>query len=364
MKSNFEKISVEIYGESHSEKIGVIIKGIRPKLQLSLSEVKSLLSRRKSKDGSWATKRQEEDGFIIVSGLKDLGGRYEVEGDICFEIANGNVKPSDYELTKFRPSHADYTAFIKDGKVSAGGGRFSGRMTAPLCIAGGIAEELLYTLGIDATAYISSIGKVQGASYLNTSACLDGIDNETIKRIKSSDFPLLDDSFKEDMLNEINSALNSGDSVGGTVECVVTGLHAGMIGDALFEGLEGKIAYSVYGVPAVKGVEFGGGFEISKMRGSEANDAFYMDGRRVKTVTNFSGGINGGITNGMPVTLRVAIRPTPSIFKEQKTVSTDFQDTTLTLKGRHDACIVPRAVPCIESAVALAIFDEILKSGV
>lgn len=365
MRSNFEKLKIEIYGESHAPEIGVSIDGIPKGCELTLANVDALLERRRSHGEVWATPRKEDDIPEIVGGLTRTESGYLVDGIIQMRIKNANVRPKDYAntLSVPRPSHADYAAYAKDGKISSGGGRFSGRLTAPLCIAGGIAQELLESAGIRVCAYISELAGIVGKGYKNTeNIALFGIDKDKEKQIKSSDFPLYDQGAKDDMQSKIKLAASEGDSVGGVVECVVTGLEAGMFGDALFEGLEGKIAYSVYAVPAVKGVEFGSGFDLANKRGSEANDGYKIVNGKVVTSTNNSGGINGGISNGMPIALRVAIKPTPSISKTQRSVELEsMKECELNIKGRHDACIVPRAVPCVESAVSLAILDEMLK---
>ncbi|MDE5601027.1 MAG: chorismate synthase [Clostridia bacterium] len=375
MKGNFEKLQIEIFGESHADEIGVRLGGIPNGCTLTLDQMNNLLERRRSRGGVWATPRKEADEPIVVGGLKKTNDGYVVDGEIDVRIKNTNVRPNDYAGTASansdstnaqcvpRPSHADFVAYVKYGKISSGGGRFSGRMTAPLCIAGGIAEELLLSADIRVCAYISSVGGVQGASYKTSKdVALNGVNVDEEQRIKNSDFPLLDESVRGDMESVIRNAASEGDSVGGTIECVVSGLEAGMFGDALFEGLEGKIAYSLYAIPAVKGVEFGSGFELAHMKGSEANDSFAVQKDKVTTATNHSGGINGGICNGMPLTVRVAVRPTPSIFKTQKSVDlASMTECELNIKGRHDSCIAIRAVPCVESAVALALLDEVLK---
>ena len=365
MKSNFEKLQIEIYGESHAPEIGVRIGGIPNGCELALNCVDNLLERRRSHGEAWATPRKEDDVPEIVGGLIKCENGYRVDGTVELCIKNSNVRPNDYAntLSVPRPSHADYAAYAKDGKISSGGGRFSGRMTAPLCIAGGIAQELLEFGDISITAYISEIAGIKGKSYKDDERiALHGLSLGEEKRIKASAFPLLEETDKDEMQEAIKRVSLLGDSVGGVIECVVTGLQAGEFGDALFEGLESKIAYSLYAIPAVKGVEFGRGFDLACMCGSEANDGFEVHGERVRTTSNNSGGINGGISNGMPLLLRVAIKPTPSISKAQRSV--DLETATeqeLKIKGRHDACIVPRAVPCVESAVALALLDELLK---
>lgn len=365
MKAVFKHLKVDIYGESHAPEIGVKIGGIPVGCELTLKCVKNLLSRRQSSAGVWSTPRKEADEPVILSGLEKSDCGYTVSGEINICIKNANVRPDDYKNIAVvpRPSHADYAAYARDGKISGGGGRFSGRMTAPLCIAGGIAQELLDSIGIRVCAYISSIGDVEGASYKTVErVALHGISSDEENRIKTSSFALLDESFYAQMEDCIKAAASSGDSVGGTVDCVIQGVDAGMLGDAMFDGLEGKIAYAVYAIPAVKGMEFGAGFDIAKLRGSEANDPFAISDSRVETLTNNSGGINGGISNGMPITLRAAFRPTPSIALKQRSVNLeDGTECELNVKGRHDSCIVPRAVPCIESAVSLALLDEILS---
>ncbi len=365
MRSNFEKLKIEIYGESHAPEIGVRLGGVLDGCELSLRCVDNLLERRKSRGELWATPRKEEDAPRIVSGLRKCGSTYVTDGEIEVKIVNGNFRPDDYRntVTVPRPSHADYAAYAKDGRISSGGGRFSGRMTAPLCIAGGIAQELLESAGIRVCAYISEIAGVKGGSYKDDDKlALSGIDGECEKRLKASVFPLLDESVKQDMQDKIRLAAADGDSVGGVIECAVTGIEAGLLGDALFEGLESKIAYSLFAVLAVKGVEFGGGFGLCDMRGSAANDGYTVKDGRIVTLSNRSGGINGGISNGMPLLMRVAIKPTPSIASAQRSVDlVTMTGQELKIKGRHDACIVPRAVPCVEAAVSLALLDELLK---
>lgn len=365
MKAGFEKFNLEIYGESHAPEIGVILDGIPTGTELTLSCVKNLLARRKSVGGVWATPRKEEDEPEIVSGLTRTGDTYTVNGKIEIKIKNNNVRPKDYDetLTTPRPSHADYAAYKKDGRISSGGGRFSGRMTAALCVAGGIAQELLEGAGVRICAYISELAGIVGRGYeTDTAIALNGLSEEEEKSIKSSSFPLLGENVREAMQEEIKRAASDGDSVGGVIECVVTGLEAGMLGDALFCGLEGKIAYGIYAIPAVKGVEFGNGFGLASARGSIANDGFIIKDGEVVTATNHGGGINGGISNGMPVIFRVAVKPTPSISKPQRSVNLAYMtECVISVKGRHDACIVPRAVPCVEACTALALLDEALK---
>lgn len=350
-------LDVEVYGASHAKAIGVKIKGIPAGIVIDGDAIDGLLSRRRAVRAPWSTPRIEKDEYLFTSGVRDG----VTDGDtIEAEIFNTDVRSGDYGefMNVPRPSHADYAAMVKDGttEVAPGGGRFSGRLTAPLCIAGGIAEGILKEKGIFVCAYVSSVGKADGRSYK------DGVPSKE-EVLEAQRMPLPAITGREEMLEEIMRAASSGDSVGGTVECVVYGLPAG-IGDSMTDGMESAIAASVYGVPAVKGVEFGDGFSLSRMRGSEANDPFAYENGKVVTLTNRSGGINGGITNGMPLTLRVALRPTPSIAKEQRSVNVlTGENVILKIKGRHDACIVPRAAAAVESAVALAVLDKILAEG-
>ncbi len=348
---NGKNISVEIFGESHSDNIGVKVKGF-PKFKIDQDKLNLFLQRRKAKSGVFSTSRIEDD-LPIFEGI--ING--EISGEFSAIIENKNTKSNDYDnlIGKPRPSHADYAWYLKDGVTQfTGGGRFSGRLTAPLCVAGGIAKQYLEGLGINVYAYIKSIANLNGKSYKNCQ-----INKQELESLVSSiSFPSLDNSDK--MINEIKKAKEEGDSLGGVVECIVFGMKPA-IGDNLFDGLEGKIASLIYSIPAVKGVEFGDGFELSKQLGSIANDPIVIQNGEIRLAKNSAGGINGGITNGENITLSVAFRPTPSISKPQKTVDlVNKTNTIIQIKGRHDACIVPRAVPCVESAVALAVLDEIL----
>ncbi len=351
MRANFERIKLEIFGTSHSDEMSVRLGGLPGSVGIPTDSVSRMLDRRRARSCAWSTPRLEKDEAEFISGVKVDGDIMTVEDEVAAIIKNGNVRQADYSNTIPRPSHADYAAYVRDGKIESGGGRFSGRLTAPLCVAGAIAEAMLENEGIKICAYIRSIGDVELGAYE------EGIDYDALK---SRDFPCLGDD--KEALRVISEAAAKGDSVGGTIECVVTGVKAGAIGEAMFEGLEGKIAYSVFGVPAVKGVEFGDGFALARLRGSSANDAFEVKDGHIVTSTNRSGGINGGIANGMPIVVRAALRPTPSISIAQKSVDlAKVEPCELIVKGRHDACIVPRAVPCIESAVALAVLDEAIK---
>ncbi len=346
---NGKNISVEIYGESHSEKIGAIVKGL-PTFTFDSQKLSDYIGRRKASKNAFSTTRIEEDIPVFKNADNQT-----ISGDFSFEIYNKNVKSGDYNelYAKPRPSHADYASYLKDGTLDfTGGGRFSGRLTVPLVVVGGILKQYLETKGIFVESFVSKIGSVNCLSYKNTN-----INREFLLENRDNAFNVL--SKKDEVLREIENAKLDGDSVGGIVECIVYGLQAGL-GDNLFEGLEGKIASLVYSVPAVKGVEFGSGFEFSSMLGSQANDQLSITGGKIKLLSNNNGGINGGISNGENVTLSVAIKPTPSISKKQQTVDLiSKENCEIEIKGRHDSCIVPRVAVCIESAVIIALVDEL-----
>lgn len=352
---NGKKISVEIYGASHAEKIGVKIKGLKRGDKFSLKNLNALMERRKAKSAVYSTTRGEKDEVVFVKGEKNgtLTGR-----PLVAEIYNKTMRSKDYgdSLVLPRPSHADYVGYVKYGEEfdHRGGGKFSGRLTAPMCICGGILLDLLREKGVTIHAYIKSIGKVVGKGYEDIK-----VEEFDFSKLNES-FPLLDESVKEDMLKEIKSAKENLDSVGGVIECVITGVKAGE-GEFMFDSIESIISHLAFAVPAVKGIEFGLGFGFSKSKGSEVNDAFYFDENgKVKTKTNNNAGINGGISNGSPITFRVAIKPTPSIGVEQDTINLNTkQNDKIKIVGRHDACIAVRAVPVVESIASIAIYDII-----
>ena len=349
---NGNKLKIEIFGASHSEEIGVKVNGFDGE-KIDLTELQKFVDRRKAKKTSYSTKRLEEDKVIVEYGVE----KDKLSKEFKAVIKNQNQNSKDYSslIKTPRPSHADYVAYSKygDGYDYRGGGKFSGRLTAPMCIAGGICKQILSEKGVEISAYISQIGSVKGKSYKNTD--IENIDLTKLNKY----FPLLDESVKEDMLNQIESAKNDLDSVGGVIECVIKGVPVGT-GEYMFDSLESVISSLAFAVPAVKGIEFGTGFDLASMRGSGANDAFYYDNDKVKTKTNNNGGINGGIANGMPITFRVVIKPTPSIAKEQDTIDIESKkNVKISIGGRHDACITPRAVAVIESISAIAIYDSL-----
>ena len=343
-------ITLTIFGQSHSEAVGMVLEGIPAGCEIDFERINAFMKRRAPGRNEFSTPRREADEPEFLSGFK---GNLTCGTPICAVIRNKDTRSGDYGniRTVPRPGHADLTAFIKYGEAHdhAGGGHFSGRLTAPLCIAGAICIQLLEKEGIDVMARIASVGGISDRGELT--------DN-----LGQKEFPVVDDLQGEKMRECIAQARSDGDSVGGTIECMVTGLPAGL-GDPIFDGMENRIARIVFGIPAVKGIEFGAGFAAAEMRGSENNDSFLLENGRIVTETNHSGGILGGITNGMPLVFRAAVKPTPSIAKAQKSVDlTTMQETELRIKGRHDPCIVPRAVPCMEAAAAVAVYDALLES--
>ncbi len=347
------RLDVEIFGASHSEEIGVCVMGFGTQT-VDLEKLQEFVDRRRAKNTAYSTKRIEDDKIEVQKGLKNG----VIRGKFRAVIKNTSQKSKDYEhlIKTPRPSHADYVAYTKYGDKFdyRGGGKFSGRLTAPMCIAGGICKQALEEKGITINAYISQIGTIKGASYLDTD--IEKIDLANLDK----DFPLLDSAKKQAMLDSIEKARQDLDSLGGVIECVIKGVPVGT-GEYMFDSLESKISHLMFGVPAVKGIEFGSGFNLAQMKGSDANDSFYYDkDGAVKTKTNNNGGINGGIANGMPITFRVVIKPTPSIAKEQDTINlVTKENVKIKIEGRHDACITPRAVPVVEAVSAIAIFDSL-----
>lgn len=355
MSSNYgENLKLSIFGQSHGPGIGMTLDGIPAGLSVDLDALQVFLNRRAPGQNSHSTPRKEADAPEILSGIID---GHTCGAPIAALIRNTNTRSGDYDNLKDcpRPGHADFTAQIKYGgwQDAAGGGHFSGRLTAPLCIAGGLCKQWLEEMGIQISAHIQSIAGVTDGP-----AALDWC-NPALETI-SKDFPVVNPEAGEKMCAAIADAKANGDSVGGVIQCFVTGLPAG-IGEPMFGGVESRISQIIYGVPAVKGVEFGSGFAASVHSGKENNDDFIIQAGKVRTATNHCGGILGGITNGMPLVFRVAIKPTPSISMEQQSISlSKMENTSLVVQGRHDPCIVPRAVPVIEAATAIAIFDMIL----
>ncbi len=351
------KIKITVFGQSHAESIGVTIDGLPTGFSIDTDKVQAFLDRRAPGKNEYSTSRNEADIVEYVSGLAD--GK-TVGAPLTAVIYNKDQHSKDYsELrAKMRPSHADYPANVKFGNSYdvRGGGQFSGRMTAPICIAGAIIMQCLKEKGIYIGAHIASVGNVKDKAFDNTN-----FDIEKLQSAGKKDFPVLDDNAGINMKSLILQAKNNLDSVGGSIECMIVGMPIGS-GEPMFEGLENIISQSVFAVPAVKGIEFGNGFECASLFGSQNNDEYYYDeNKNVKTRTNNAGGICGGMATGMPVSFKVAMKPTPSIGKVQNTVNlVTGENDTLEIKGRHDPCIVPRAVPCIEAAAAIAIAQFVL----
>ena len=348
-----EKIKISVFGESHGGGIGVVIDGLPAGEAIDFDAVLAQMARRAPGRDKTATPRKESDLPRVLSGML---GDVLTGAPLCAVIENTNTRSQDYGdlLAKPRPGHSDYTAYIKYHGANdiRGGGHFSGRITAPLVFAGAVCRQLLERRGIQIAAHIQSVGSIHDKPFDPVA-----VPSALIKRLSASSFALIDESAEEAVRAEIEAARLAQDSVGGTIECAVTGLPAG-VGEPMFDGLEGAIAKAVFGVPAVKGIEFGAGFALAAMRGSRANDAFCYDNGHVVTETNHCGGILGGIANGMPLIFRCAVKPTPSISQPQKTVDLQTgENTVLTIHGRHDPCIVPRAVPVIEAVTALAIIN-------
>lgn len=348
-----ENLKLSIFGQSHGAAIGMTLDGIPAGLPVDFDVLQRFLNRRAPGQNNWSTPRKEEDRPEFLAGV--LEG-FTCGAPIAAVIPNKNTRSGDYANLKDcpRPGHADYTAQIKYGgfQDAAGGGHFSGRLTAPLCIAGGLCKQWLEEMGIRIGARILAIaGETDDTSFDPRNPPLDKI---------GTDFPVLSPDAGQRMREKIAQARSECDSVGGVIQCCITGLPAGL-GEPMFGGVESKIAQIVYGIPAVKGLEFGSGFASAGTRGSGNNDSYTVENGAVQTLTNHAGGILGGITNGMPVMFQVAIKPTPSISRPQQSVSLSKGEVQeLIVKGRHDPCIVPRAVPVVEAAAAIAIFDLVL----
>jgi len=349
-------IKVTIFGQSHSPAIGVCVDGLPSGFRIDFDDLNSFLRRRAPGRGAYTTSRGEPDEPEFISGL--VGG-VTCGAPLTAVIRNTDTRPRDYEQIRDvpRPSHADYSSYMKYGVARdfRGGGAFSGRLTAPLCVVGGICLQLLRQKGIDVAAHIAQIGGVHDRAFDPSGACEDDI-----SVLRAASFPVLDAEAGAKMLLAIEEARLDGDSLGGVVECIATGVPAGL-GEPMFGGLENRLAAIIFGIPAVKGVEFGNGFAAAGLRGSENNDAFVADGGVIRTRTNRHGGILGGISSGMPILFRAAFKPTPSISACQDSVSLSrMENVKLVIAGRHDPCVAPRAVPCVEAAAAIAIYDSLL----
>ena len=350
MKNTFgSAISVTLFGESHGAAIGAVVDGLAPGIRIDEEYINKRLDERRPQ-GKISTSRHEADKYEILSGA--FNG-YTTGTPLTLVIRNENTRSKDYSslLDMPRPSHADYTASVKYRGYQdyRGGGHFSGRITAALVAVGAIIRYALEGKGIYVGTHVAKLHGVCDRGF--------GDIFEDIKTLSCGGFPVLDHDAKEKMIAEAEAAAAVGDSVGGVLESAIIGLPAG-VGEPWFDTLEGVLAHILFSVPAVKGVEFGGGFGLADMYGSEANDAFITDGKTVSTATNNSGGINGGISNGMPLIFRTAVKPTPSIFKKQNTVSLSrMENCELEISGRHDPAIVHRARAVVDAVSAIAVAD-------
>lgn len=342
-------ITVTLFGESHGEQIGVVIDGIAPGIQVDMEFMRKQLNLRKP-HGKISTQRVETDEPHIVSGVfegKTTGT------PICILFENSNIKSKDYSKTKdlMRPGHADFTAMEKYHGFAdyRGGGHFSGRITTPIVAAGAIFIDALKKKGIQIGTHIKQCGTIKDTPFANY--------EEEIAKVNDLIFPVLDKKTAEEMLSFMEKAANEGDSVGGILETVVTGVPAG-VGEPWFDTMESMLAHGIFSIPAVKGIEFGKGFAFATMKGSEANDPFEMSDGVVVTKTNHNGGINGGITNGMPILFNTVIKPTPSIYKEQQTVNLETKENvSFQIQGRHDPAIIHRARVVVDSVTAIVLAD-------
>ena len=358
MSYSFGKnFKVTLFGQSHSEGLGIVIEGISAGYKINKDLIRKNLDRRRPGKNKFSTARKEDDDFKIVSG--------EVDGitcgaPICAIIENKDQRSKDYENLKDRPrpSHADYPAYVKFNGFNdiRGGGQFSGRMTAPIVIAGSIAEDLLLKRGIKIYSRIKSLGQAS-----DIELDLKEIKEEKFSVLKNEDFPVFHDEAREKMQEEILKEKEEGDSLGGIVETFILNMPAG-IGEPFFDSLESVISHAVFSVPGIRGIEFGSGFEAAKMWGSSHNDEYYYENGEVKTKTNNHGGIIGGLSSGMPIIFRTAVKPTSSIAKRQNTISLrDKKNVDLEIVGRHDPSIVHRALVAIEMISAIAILDLVME---
>lgn len=348
-----DKIKLSIFGESHGEAIGCVIDGLPAGIKIDMNAVYKDMQRRAPGKDKTATPRLEKDIPHILSGMLD---NVTTGAPLAMVIENTNTKSGDYSnlMTVPRPGHSDYPAYVKYGGNNdiRGGGHFSGRLTAPLVFAGSVAKQILSQKGVTIGAHIKQIGSVCDAV-----SDLNKTDKSLLDTLSSSTFSLIDETKEQAMRDEIEKARLSLDSVGGIIECFAVGLPVG-IGGNMFDTVEGKLASILFGVPAVKGVEFGIGFGFADKRASEVNDQYEIKNGRVATLSNNNGGVLGGMTDGAPLSVSVAIKPTPSIAKKQKSVNLlTMENAELEIHGRHDPCIVVRAVPVIECAVALGLLD-------
>ncbi len=347
--------TITSFGESHGRCVGIIIDGCPAGLAITEADIQKEVDKRKPGIGVMATRRAEEDKVEIFSGI--FNGT-TTGAPVCLLIWNKDIDSREYERTRFlpRPGHADYTAFMKYGGFNdfRGGGRFSGRITASLVMAGALAKKLLNLVGIEVLAHTIAIGGIKAKP---------GTFEEIRGNVEINPVRCADPEAAEEMVRAIEKAKQEGDSVGGIIEGVALNVPVGL-GEPVFDTLDGDLAKALFAIPAVKGVEFGSGFSAAGKRGSENNDPFIIRDNKIVTKTNNAGGILGGISNGMPIVVRVAVKPTSSIAKSQETVNMEsMESASLTIKGRHDACIVPRAVVVVEAMIAVTLCDFAMRAG-
>lgn len=351
------KLKVSIFGESHGVGIGITIDGLPSGFEIDMDSVMKEMARRAPGKSNLSTARKEGDKPEILSGF--FNGK-TTGTPLCAIIRNSDMHSQDYGKLKdlMRPGHSDYPGYIRYNGFNdyRGGGHFSGRITAPLVFAGAVCKQILESRGITVGSHVKSIEDIQDKSFYDVE-----LSKKILKELQIEELPLLIPEKEEEMRNTILKAKKEEDSVGGTIECAVLGINAG-VGNPFFDSVESTLAHIMFSVPAVKGIEFGKGFEMTKLRGSECNDEYYYEGDKVRTYTNNNGGITGGITNGMPILFKVAIKPTPSISKTQRTINiAEKKEEELVVVGRHDPCIVQRAVPVIEAVTAIGILDLLIS---
>ncbi len=347
---------VTCFGESHGRCVGVVIDGCPAGLPLAAEDIQKEVNKRLPQKEEIVSARREQDTIELLSGTYE---GFTTGAPICILVWNQEVISDDYEAIRHlpRPGHADYPARIKylGFNDNRGGGRFSGRLTVAFVIAGAIAKKLLELAGIEVIAYTTEIGGIK----MQVNLSLEDIKNKTYESSVRCPDPMVAMKMEETILK----AKSEGDSVGGIIECIASKVLAG-VGEPLFDSLDAELAKMLFDVPAVKGVEFGIGFEAARLKGSENNDPYVMRDGEIETITNNSGGILGGLSSGMPLIVRVAVKPTPSIAQEQKTIDMlEMNEATVQVKGRHDPCIVPKAVPVVEASVALVLVDQLLRAG-
>ncbi len=353
------KFKISLFGESHGKCVGVVIDGMPPGFEIDMEKLKIFLDRRRPGSSKLATARSEKDKPIFMSGLKE---NISTGFPLCVIVENEDKKSSDYDNLKElpRPSHCDYTALLKYGGFADlnGSGHMSGRLTAPICIAGGIAKQMLESMGIFVGAHLYAVGDIKDISY-----DFVDLDVEALKKTDNSNFPVIDKTQSEKMKKVIENVKKEKDSIGSIVEIGVIGIPKA-VGKPIFNTVEGRLSQMAFSIPGVKGVEFGLGFDCAKLKGSEHNDDYIVVDGKIQTSTNYSSGIVSGMTNGMPIVYRCAFKPTPSIGKIQTSVNLEtMKEEELLIEGRHDPCIGVRAVSVMEAATSLILIDMIMEEG-